>query len=72
MSYYTERSYFPGREGVSIREERMTYFYERVTALREELIPRKKSYFRELLHREELLPRQRRSFYTGRKDELLS
>ena len=33
----------------------MSYFPERVTALREELIPRKRSYFRELLYREELL-----------------
>ena len=72
MSYYTERSYFPSTEGVSTLEERMSYFHERVTALREELIPRKRSYFRELLYRKELLPWQRRSFYTGREDELLS
>ena len=55
-THYTERSYYSGREGVSTLEERMSYFPERVTALREELIPRKRSYFRELLHREELLP----------------
>ena len=56
ITTHTERSYYSGREGVSTLEERMSYFPERVTALREELIPRKRSYFRELLHREELLP----------------
>ena len=41
----------------------MSYFPERVTVLTEELIPRERSYFRELLHREELLPWQRRSYW---------
>ena len=41
VTTHTERSYYPGREGVSTLEERISYFLERVTALREELIPKK-------------------------------
>ena len=57
---WQRRSFYTGRKD--------GFFPERVTVLREELIPRKRSYFRELLYREELLPWQRKSFYTVRED----
>ena len=40
MSYYTERSYHPGREGVSTLGERISSFHERgVNTPKKDLLP---------------------------------